>query len=194
MEYTGALDSARWQECQRQTVTLTKSSADYYTYLTPILRYARSLVLIDPYLNPEKSRFFKTIEICSGLLGLRIGNDKLAGRIDLHSDANRQNSNFSLANWKRKLQPLADKDKHRFRIFLWESKPDSESMHDRYILTDQCGLSIPGGLDCIESSRANSTDWSFIDDDVRINRLAYYKCSTSPFNLKETTEICPKSS
>lgn len=193
VEYSGLLDSSQWSECKKQTLTLTKSPADYCSNLTPILRYAESLALIDPYLSPEVPRYFKTIEICSNLLRYRRGYDKLSGRIDIHADAKHQTRNRSindcLVEWENKLRPLVDEDKHRFRIFLWEANPGSESMHDRYILTDQCGLLIPGGLDCRSDSHPNSTNWSLVDEEVRCKRWENYHPSTSPFNLLASTEI-----
>lgn len=195
VEFFGSLDSSQWSDCKKPTLMLTKSPAEYRSNLTPVLRYARSLVLVDPYLNPEEPRYFNTIEICSNLLGNRRGYDRLSGRIDLHADTKHLPPNGSidnyLAEWEKILQPLVDVDKHRFRIFLWEAKPGSETMHDRYILTDQCGLLIPGGLDCRNASHPNTTVWSLVAEDDRRRVWADYASSSSPFNLLESTEIHP---
>ncbi len=193
VEYFESLYSSQWSDCKKRTLMLTKSPTDYFSNLTPILRYARSLALVDPYLNPEESRYFNTIEICSKLLSNRRGYDRLPGRIDIHADAKHHTRNRSIDNclseWENKLRKLVDEDNHKFRIFLWEAKPGSESMHDRYILTDQCGLSIPGGLDCRSDSHPNSTDWNLVDEEVRCKRWENYHPSTSPFNLLASTEI-----
>ncbi len=37
-------------------------------------------------------------------------------------------------------------------------------MHDRFILTDQRGISTPGGLDCRSHSQANSMNWNLLDE------------------------------
>ena len=193
VEYSVALDSSQWNDCKKRTLTLTKSSADYSDNLAPVLRYARKLALVDPYLKCSK-RYIDTISICSNLLGDR-GHNRLKCQFEIHASADKQNPHHCigdcLAEWERKLQSLADKDQHKFRVYLWESKPGSESMHDRYILTDQCGLLIPGGLDCRVHSYPNSTDWSLVDENVRQNRWADYDHPASPFNLLERTEICP---
>ena len=89
----------------------------------------------------------------------------------------------------RKLRPLIAADGHHFRVFLWESLPGSESMHDRYILTDQCCISAPGGLDCRSQSHPNSTDWSLLDESVRIKRWNDYDRSASPFKLLDDREV-----
>ena len=62
-------------------------------------------------------------------------------------------------------------------------------MHDRFILTDQCGIFTPGGLECRTHSHANSTDWSLLDEDVRQRRWNEYDPPVSPFNLLGEREI-----
>ena len=75
------------------------------------------------------------------------------------------------------------RDNHRFRVFLWKSLHGSEHFHDRYILTEQCGLSIPGGLDCRNHSHPNSTDFLLIDEAARMKHWDEYDPVTSPFDL-----------
>ena len=193
VEYSASLDSSQWINCKKRTLTLTKTSAKYCFYLAPLLRYARKLALVDPYLKCVK-RYTDTISICSKLLGNR-GHGRLNCQIEIHTLADNQNPHRCiddcLAEWKKKLQFLADKAQHEFRVFLWENKPESESMHDRFILTDQCGFSIPGGLDCRNPSDPNSTDWSLLDEDARKQRWADYKHPTSPFYLLRSAQIHP---
>lgn len=193
VEFFGSLDSARWNGRRKRTLSLTKSDADYRSAFAPILRHAKSLVLIDPWLNAQESRYFNTVTICSNVMGQR-GHARLQGRIDIHAEAGKQKPKDRtvgdyLTAWEQKLRPLIATDGHRFRVFLWESLPGSESMHDRFILTDQCGISTPGGLDCRTHSHANSTDWSLLDEDVRQRRWNEYDPPVSPFNLLGDREI-----
>jgi len=193
VEFFGSLDSAQWNGRRKRTLSLTKSDADYRSALAPILRHAKSLVLIDPWLNAQESRYFNTVTICSNVMGQR-RHTRLQGRIDIHAEAGKQKPYGQtveeyLTEWDRKLRPLIAADGHRFRVFLWESLPSSESMHDRFILTDQCGISTPGGLDCRTHSHANSTDWSLLDEDVRQRRWNEYDPPVSPFNLLGEREI-----
>jgi hypothetical protein len=193
VEFFGSLESARWNGRRKRTLSLTKSNADYRAALTPILRHAKSLALIDPWLNSQQSRYFDTVTICSNVLGQR-GHARLQGRIDIHAEAGKQKPDGRtiadhLTAWEQKVRPLITGDGHRFRVFLWESLPGSESMHDRFILTDQCGVSTPGGLDCRTHSHANSTDWNLLDEDVRQRRWNDYDPPVSLFKLLGRTEI-----
>ncbi len=193
VEFFGSLDSAQWNGRRKRTLSLTKSDTDYRSALAPILRYAKSLVLIDPWLNAQESRYFDTVTICSNVMGQR-GHARRQGRIDIHAEAGKQKPygrtvGDYLTAWEQKLRPLIAADGHRFRVFLWESLPGSESMHDRFILTDQCGISTPGGLDCRTHSHANSTDWSLLDEDVRQRRWADYDPTMSSFKLIGNAEV-----
>lgn len=119
---------------------------------------------------------------------------RLAGRINIHAELKRQEPenrtlNEYLDEWQDKLKPLKHQEGHRFKVFLWRSLPGSETLHDRYIITDQCGISIPGGLDCRSQSHANSTVWSLLDEDDRIRILNQYDPPTSPFDLIGQREI-----
>jgi hypothetical protein len=193
VEFNSSLDSAQWNGRRKRTLTLFKSVADYRSALAPILRHAKALSLIDPNVNSHESRYFDTVTICSNVMGQR-GHARLRGRIDVHAEARKQKPagrsvTDYLDAWEQMLHPLVATDGHRFRVFLWESLPGSESMHDRFILTDQCGISVPGGLDCRTHSHANSTDWNLLDEDVRRRRWNEYDPPASPFKLLGTREI-----
>lgn len=193
VEFFGSLDSARWNGRRRRTLSLRKSNADYRAALAPVLRHAKSLALVDPWLNSHESRYFDTVTICSNVMGQR-GHARLQGRIDIHAEAGKQRPDGRtvadyLSAWEQKLRPLITADGHRFRVFLWGSLPGSESMHDRFILTDQCGISTPGGLDCRTQSHPNSTDWSMLDEDVRRRRWSDYDAPASPFKLLGNKDV-----
>ena len=171
---------------RKRTLHLSQQRESEYSFaLGPVLRHTRSLFLIDPYMNTTVP-FLKTIELCSKLLGKRVQAEKLGCCIHIHALEKNQEPkgrevDFYLGEWKKKLDDLRDKCNHRFQVFLWEKKKiDSESMHDRYILTDQCAISIPGGLDC----RGGSTYWNLLDYNVLGRLQRDYDPSMSPFKLK----------
>lgn len=188
MEFLSALDSPQWARRCARTLTLSKSEDDYRQALAPILRHAKTLDLVDPYFNTRESRYLKTIEIASALLGGR-PQGRLSARIRIHADLSRQKpQDFPLEDylfqWKTMLAPLQSDHGHRFQVFLWRAVEDGEIMHDRFILTDQCGISAPAGLDCRGAhSHANSTDWNLLDESVRARRLRDYVAGIGPFEL-----------
>jgi len=193
VEFLGALDSPQWEARRRRTLTIRKCEADYRGALGPILRHAKKLLLVDPYLNPNRSRFLKTVEICSELLGRRV-QERLPGRIDIHASAEAQDSEganveIDLDAWRDKLRSLVGLHHHVFRIHLWKRNPANPPMHDRFILTDQCGVSVPGGLDCRTDRDPASTDWTLLDEVVRAQRWSDYDPVTSPFQRVGYREV-----
>jgi hypothetical protein len=193
-ELTAALDSPQWQS-RRRSFTLTKCDLDYRAALAPILRHARTLTLIDPYMSCRDSRFFNTVKICIDLLGQR-GHAVLPARMHIHA-GNPQHNYYHpesvvdrLSAREQWLRPLTDtQHPHHFKVFLWEARPGSETFHDRYILTDQCGISVPAGLDCRADSTPNSTTWSLLDEEDRVRRLQDFDPATSSFRLLGEKEV-----
>jgi hypothetical protein len=193
-ELSAALDSPQWQS-RRRSFTLTKCDADYRAALAPILRHARTLTLIDPYMSCCDSRFFNTVKICIDLLGQR-GHAVLPACIHIHA-GNPQDIYYHpesvvncLSVWEQYLRPLMDtQHPHHFKVFLWEAYPGRETFHDRYILTDQCGISIPSGLDCRVDSAPNSTTWSLLDEEDRKRRLQDFDPATSSFRLSGERDV-----
>lgn len=193
IEFFGSLDSDRWEARKKRTLNLRKSETEYRAKLAPILKYARALSLIDPYLNPHQPRYFDTVSICSNLMGQR-GHARLQGRVHLHAELKSQipyglTKADYLNAWEQRLRPLAKADGHRFHVFLWDSLPGSETLHDRYILTDQCCISTPGGLDCRSQSHANRTVWSLLDEGDRQQVTSDYDRATTPFSLEADREV-----
>ncbi len=191
IEVSGALNHPLWL-ARTQTLPLWQSLADYRRALTPILRHARTLSLVDPYLTPYEPRFFDTVELCAELLGRR-GFNFRPGRIHIHAsdplrDArNPEPAQNRLIAWAGQLQPLTRRFRHRFKVFLWGKQPRGETFHDRYILTDQCGISVPGGLDY--RNPPNRTTWTLLDYPTLTQRLQDYDPPTSPFTLLGDREI-----
>ncbi len=193
VEFLGVLDSPQWGARRERTLTLKKSATDYRSALAPLARHAKVLQLVDPYLNAQETRYFNTVDLCSELMGQRV-QERLAGRIDIHAEAKRQKPDGltveqHLDVWECKLRLLVARDHHRFRVHLWDSRPGGESMHDRYILPDQCAISVPGGLDCRTHSHANSTNWTLLDENARTRRWSDYDPATSPFQRVGYREV-----
>lgn len=162
------LDSSAW-EGRKRSKTIAKSEPEFRAALSPLLRHARAIRLIDPYLVPRTTRFFETIKLVVELAGKRGYGQPIDCRIDIHAgDPTRYDDNGTLespeerlAAWQTAIRAV-DISPHRIRVFLWKNYDGGERLHDRFIITDQIGISVPGGLDCRTAS-ANSTTWSVME-------------------------------
>jgi hypothetical protein len=170
-----------WIESRSRTATVKRTITDYRNALVSTLRYAKSLALVDPYFNSYEPRFFNIIAASSDVMGQR-SYGRTQGRIYIHAKFENQKPqgqtvNYYLNEWKTKIEPLAKTYGHHFKVFLWDNVPGKEVLHDRYILTDQIGVLVPGGLDCSFASNA-TTEWALLDEITRSFRISNYDPAT----------------
>ena len=219
IEFSKLFKSSQWSDLVGGgSLTVTRCMSDFRKILFPLLRYAKAVTLIDPYMSPHQARFLSTVKMCAGLLGQR-RNDRIcpltsqtvkknahscevaSGRIHIHagnpqhSDKRKERESVKdrLDAWENKLRALIDsKHRHRFGIFLWDRPVDPKAMrlHDRWILTDQCGVSIPRGLDCYPSSN-DKTTWSLLREKDRLIWLADYDPWFGSYPLLDKREVLP---
>ena len=196
-----ALDSPCWQNRPRSARFL-KTDVELRRYLTPLVRYASVVTLIDPYLSCRegKERFFDTVQHCAALLGNRDGRQE-PGEIRIHAGdplddtepAHREPAADRLARWKTKLEPVVAQNGHSFRVSLWANKAGGKNFHDRYILTDQCGVDAPGGLDFVtDATRANLSGWRLLEHDEVVDILTReFHERKGPYRYLGTCEVKP---
>lgn len=153
-----------WMEVP-SSIDLKKNVAGMTRFLEPLLRHASRISLADPYMSCRSNTSLTTLRIVVSLLRNRKHPEDLDARIRGWRD-----SIGSLGS-----RPLA------VRVSFWGD--DDEIFHDRYVFTDQCAVSVPAGLGCYSSRRANTT---------RCARLMYYQLAdvhrsvqrnTSPYTL-----------
>ena len=171
-------------DARQSSVHIQQCEADFERLLTPVLRYARKVRLIDPHLDCSQPRYKTTMELCMRLM--REGPDGFARTMDIHAGLPSKYAGDCVAaldGWEHYLRPyVRSSDSNieiRFNVFIWEDEPDSERLHDRFIITDQCGISAPGGLDCQRKPR--STDWSLLSQEGIEQHLDEYDAALSPF-------------
>jgi hypothetical protein len=162
------LDSAKWNG-RRRTLTLNSSEPYYRPVLDPILRHAKSLIIVDPYFSPHVQKYKNFLNICIKQMGSR-GASRLSGRIHIHTgdpneDINhRESVDERLNAWERCIKGLAPASiPHKIQIFIRKKWTRGKRFHDRFILTDQCCVDIPMGTDTYDESTPNSTTWALLD-------------------------------
>lgn len=171
-ELDRVFDSDAWNERSR-TWGFTMDEAGYRKVLTPLLRYATKLVLVDPYLNVEPSyRLF--IKLCAQLLGSRRSNP--SGYIEFHSvTQDHHGRGKNLQQWHAYLAKLKTQWAHEYKVCLYERPKEGQRFHNRYILTNQCGVSVPYGFQIVQG---NHTDWTLLDYRSANTRRAEYERHT----------------
>lgn len=193
VDASGALNSLAWF-ARRKSKTIKKQEEGYRCLLSKILRHAKRLYLIDPYFRPDQCRWTDTIKICASLMGQR-GFEPLPGTIEIHTGAawnrsssdrrTRQEEEKKGKEWKKWLtEEFAPNYAHNLSVSMWKNRQNGERLHDRFLITDQVGFSIPGGLECLRPQRTPSeTTWTLLEEDDRRLWLDKFREGTSPYEL-----------
>jgi hypothetical protein len=176
------LYSEYWNNRPR-TIDVKQNYNDYKKYLKPILKNAKSLHLIDPYMSPEP-RFFITLKLCISLLK----NSTVRIHIHCKNNSGKTPTEY-LDEWENSIMQLNyPLRRDKYKIFLWERRNRQQKFHDRSFITDQCGIGVEGGLDIYRYDDTITT-WSFLDEEVRIRRLRDVDPSCSPYRLVSSREF-----
>lgn len=150
-----------------RTETMRMCASGYKPVLGPVLRHAKRLEIVDPYMFRENARRLHFVELCATLMGNR-GHAPLGGEIHIHTSEGTDpgaSVEDSLNAWTKSLAGLKGRpgSRHLFKVFVWQSKANGPRMHDRFLLTDQCGILSGNGFDCWEDDTVRETTWSLLD-------------------------------
>jgi hypothetical protein len=189
IELEGALDSPKWLN-RKKTIMIERSEEGFRDLLAGVLRHAKHVSLIDPYMTYKENRFSRVIEMVSELAGNR-SFAKQPVEIEIHTGNPEKYGDYMepvddcLKAWKNFLSPLSAKYSHKFKVVCWGEKNNSKP-HNRYIITNQCGLSIPSGLDIRKSSK---TEICLLDEEDKCAINNNYNDKTSCYELLAETKI-----
>jgi hypothetical protein len=160
-------NSPEWSE-RRWSRSVRMCEQEYLVMIRPLLRYAKRLELVDRYLSPRDWRHSRFIELCAMALG-QGGNAVHPPQIHLHTwmeaSISEASIDASLTDWMNYLSRIKAKHRvpHLFRVFVWGRKENGPSMHDRFLLTDQCGVTVGWGFDCCDNETTRETTWTLLD-------------------------------
>jgi len=194
-----ALECPQWESRQRSG-TLKKTEPELRNALGPFLKHARQTILIDPYMTCRSDRFFNTVQHSADLLGRGHGKQQ-PGRIIVHAgdpmvvgpEEHREPIEKRLERWEEALRPVCNQWGHTCQVSLWGRKSGGPNPHDRYVITDQAGVSVAGGLDVLpvdQAVRAMTTDWAFLSP-KRVTEIVQteYHHAKSPFQYLGTCKV-----
>ncbi|PKN30963.1 MAG: hypothetical protein CVU64_01015 [Deltaproteobacteria bacterium HGW-Deltaproteobacteria-21] len=157
--------------------------------VAPFLRLCRQVVLIDPYFDPNKQRFRQTFEAilsrCSenvcGLEGMTIELHTSIDRFfkdwehgDSREAAETRVYEKFVENCLEKLRDLVPAGVE-VRISIWKEKDKGQKLHNRYLLTNICGVMFGTGSDASDDPEAEeSDDIVFLDEGQYQTRISQY--------------------
>ena len=188
IEVDSALDSRAWL-ARKRSETIKQREEDYRGLFPKILRHSKRLYLIDRFFRPDLRQWTDTIKICDSLMGQR-GGEPLQGIIEIHTGdpSKRCSPQHEAAAWERwKRAEFVPNFRHTLSVGMWKRCDDGERVHDRFLITDQVGFSIAGGLDCLRPPFGTPSDtiWTLMDEEERQLWLSKFRAGTSPYEKIE---------
>ena len=148
------LTSANWWITRSPSLRLGRTLADYETALEIVLRHANSLMLVDPYIDPSDAHQYSDL---LRILG-RLQDRSVKPLVEVHRAAW-----YGPGNDKRpRVQEVVDalspaltatakQVGTSFEVFLWDD------IHDRYLISDLIGISLPFGFATTRALNAVTT-------------------------------------
>ena len=147
------LHGAAWWATRSPSVRLTRCMRAYRRHLDLILRHAKSLCFVDPHLDPTKTRY----ERFSDLL-VAAGTRVPAPSVEIHrrlggpGPPHRIITQLEL-DFRQKLAAPLQAAGLRADVFVWDQ------FHDRYLISNLVGISLPNGFDTSRNT-ADMTTWT----------------------------------
>jgi hypothetical protein len=152
---------------------VARSAAELVAAVSPILRACRHIVFIDPYFDPTKLRFMEPMaaffqEIWANRYGaenprieLHTGIDRFFREQERGQNRNPDEERRACANlvleMRRRLPRIIPTGKEVY-ITIWKQRQHGRKLHNRYILSEVCGVAFGTGLDQNDNPVAAETD------------------------------------
>lgn len=148
------LTSAGWWTTRSPSVRLGRTRADYETALDLVIRCANSLILIAPHMDPTDTHQYG--DLVRILEKRRHRSDKPL--VELHRAAWYGGGSDKRARVREIVEALTPRLSASaklagisFDVFLWDE------IHDRYLISDLIGISLPYGFATTSAPNATTT-------------------------------------
>jgi hypothetical protein len=146
------------------SIKVGRNIAAYVNALRPLIKYSRSLMFIDPYLDLQAANYQDFLILLRSIAFINPRVD-----IELHRQIKPAYGGqlISAASWKESFNQVLKADPALknldIKVFVWDE------FHDRYLISNLMGISVPYGFDTTKKNEA--TRWSMLSpqdaNDVR---------------------------
>ena len=141
-----------WWSPEDGSIRLKRNIDAYKDNLKLILRHANSIMFVDPYIDPERHNYTHFIQLLKAM-----GKRNPKPRVEIHrkiplssEKTEDQIKNNMEISFRRKFKSVLKSLK--IKIFVWDD------FHDRYLISNLGGISIPNGFDTSNDKR--KTTWT----------------------------------
>ncbi len=146
------LTGTPWWQNRSPSVTVDRKTAEYAKVLRRVLLQANSLMFVDPNLDPSSNNYREFHQLLAP-----IAQRGVKPRIEIHRSFCKGDGKARTfpteAEWKATFANLGNSLNSQglaADVFLWDD------FHERYLIADVVGVSVPAGFDVT----AKADDWS----------------------------------
>lgn len=162
------LTGTRWWQSRSPSVTVDRKTAEYLRVLQRVLMQANSLMFIDPNLDPSSYNYREFSQLLAPL-----AERSIKPRIEIHRSFCKGDGPARTfpteADWNvafSALSGILSSLNLTAEVFFWDD------FHERYLIADVIGISVPAGFD-VTGKMDDPSTWGRLgrDDKDKIQRL-----------------------
>jgi len=139
------LNKARWWQDRSLSMRTDRTTAGFLSALGIVLSYSRSLMFVDPYLNPAKGRYSDFISLLAAAKRPVPPQPKIEIHRVMYEGSGPNRTFPAMADFESDFRGRLDQDLKDLgltvEVFIWDDS------HDRYLITDIIGISVSNGFD-----------------------------------------------
>jgi hypothetical protein len=157
---------------------LDRRAAVFEAVLRPVLRHARSLMLIDPHIQPTEPRYYRSLEALIRAAYARPDPTTLKV-FEIHAQPapNPRTWAWFESGMRSHITDLIPAG-CRVKVTLWaEMRP---AFHNRFVLANFCGISLDRGLDESDTG-PDKDDWQLLSEDHRAEVWTHFRTRVAPY-------------
>lgn len=174
------LNVAKWWLERCNSVRVARSAAAYQKVLEPIIKHSRSLMFIDPYIDPSVPRYQAFVDLVTKAFRPK-GRPPV--RIEIHRAATTGSGRNKEVLTRRAVEemflPLVQalrKAGMRAELFIWDD------FHDRHLISNLIGLTLSNGFD-IEEKKGSKITFAQISGAVRDDVIREFDANSGEHHL-----------
>ena len=146
-----------WWEPTNSSLRLKRTICQYKKALKLILRHAKSIMFIDPYIYPAQSNYADFVQLIKAARNRPPRSPppivEIHSKIRNISGKNREETRQIMENtFRNEFGPVLSQSNLKAEVFIWDD------FHDRYLISNLGGILVPYGFDTSTSSTL--TTWS----------------------------------
>ncbi|HQM27474.1 MAG TPA: hypothetical protein PKW97_13315 [Syntrophorhabdus sp.] len=148
------LPNTSWWQDRGPSIRIRRQTIDYLDRLKKVLGNANSIMFIDPYLDPTQKNYNEFINLLKATK-----RSELQPLIEIHRvcyvGSGKNKEYLTMDDWKNRFKQSIHEELNKcgltVTIFFWDN------FHDRYLITNLIGISLPHGFDVSRHSDEMTT-------------------------------------